>query len=69
MNGGEAEVRVSLPLAAVVELFVTDANGELQLPLFGGGNLPALTWVFQAATFDGVGYDLSNALEVEVGSF
>lgn len=58
-----------LPLAAVVELFVTDANGELQLPLFGGGNLPAFTWVFQAATFDGVSYDLSNALEVEVGSF
>ena len=59
----------ALPLSAVVELFVTDVNGELHLPVFGGGNLPTLTWVFQAATFDGVGYDLSNALEVQVGNF
>ena len=59
----------SLPLSAVVELFVTDANGELHLPVFGAGNLPTLTWVFQAATYDGVSYDLSNAVEVEIGSF
>jgi len=57
------------PLVAVVEFYVTDANGELHVPLVGGGNFPTSTWVFQAATFDGVNYDLSNALEVVVGAF
>ncbi len=57
------------PLAAVVTAFVTDASGELHLPLFGGGNLPTSTWVFQAAVYDGSAFDLSNALEVVVGSF
>ena len=57
------------PLVAVVETFVTDSAGELHVPLFGGGNLPTSTWVFQAATFDGSTFDLSNALEVVVGAF
>ncbi len=57
------------PLAALVDLFATDAQGELRLPVFGAGNLPVATWVFQAAVFDGTAYDLSNALEVRVGSF
>lgn len=57
------------PLVALVQGFVTDANGELHLPLFGGGNLPTSSWVFQAATFDGVAFDLSNGIEVTVGSF
>ncbi|MCB9877880.1 MAG: hypothetical protein H6835_09790 [Planctomycetes bacterium] len=57
------------PLVALVTFFTTDALGELHLPLWGGGNLPTLFWVFQAATFDGVNWDLSNALEVEVGGF
>ncbi|MEC8651257.1 MAG: di-heme oxidoredictase family protein [Planctomycetota bacterium] len=58
-----------LPLAAVVELFVTDNSGELHLPMLGGGNSPSWTWVFQAATYDGFGYDLSNGLEVVIGAF
>jgi hypothetical protein len=37
--------------------------------IYGGGNLPVSTWVFQAATYDGVTYDLSNALSVAVGAF
>lgn len=57
------------PLNALVQGFMTDAQGELRLPLFGGGLLPTSTWIFQAAAFDGVSFDLSNALEVEVGSF
>ena len=57
------------PLAALVQAFTTDSNGELHVPLYGGGNLPLSTWVFQAATFDGVSFDLSNALEVVVGAF
>ena len=57
------------PLAALVMQFSTDATGELHLPLQGGGGLPVSTWVFQAATFDGVQFDLSNALEVQVGGF
>ncbi|MFT4514834.1 MAG: CxxC motif-containing protein (DUF1111 family) [Planctomycetota bacterium] len=57
------------PLMALVQGFVTDSNGELRLPIYGGGLLPTSTWVFQAATFDGVAFDLSNALEVTVGSF
>jgi len=58
-----------VPLAALVQAFVTDAQGELHVPLSGGGNLPISTWVFQAAAFDGVSFDLSNALEVVVGAF
>ncbi|MFK7739148.1 MAG: di-heme oxidoredictase family protein [Planctomycetota bacterium] len=57
------------PLAAVIEGYTTDSLGELRLPLFGGGNVPVSTWVFQAATFDGTMFDLSNALEVRVGGF
>lgn len=57
------------PLAAVVEFYMTDASGELHVPLIGGGSFPTSTWVFQAATFDGVNFDLSNALEVVVGAF
>lgn len=57
------------PLVALVQGFVTDANGEMHVTLYGGGVLPASTWVFQAATFDGFNFDLSNALEVEVGGF
>lgn len=57
------------PLMALVQGFVMDGNGELHMPVFGGGNLPVSTWVFQAITFDGVNFDLSNALEVAVGSY
>ena len=57
------------PLAAVVQLFMTDAQGDLHVQLFGGGNLPIVNWVFQAATFDGSVFDLSNAIEVRVGGF
>ena len=57
------------PLAALVQAFSTDALGEFRRSLYGGGNLPTSTWVFQAATFDGVSFDLSNALEVVVGGF
>ncbi|HIE70904.1 MAG TPA: hypothetical protein EYP98_12435 [Planctomycetes bacterium] len=57
------------PLAGLIQLFSTDAQGELHVQLFGGNNAPSSTWVFQAATFDGVSFDLSNALEVIVGGF
>ena len=57
------------PLAGLIQLFSTDAQGELHVQLFGGNNAPPSTWVFQAATFDGVSFDLSNALEVIVGGF
>jgi hypothetical protein len=57
------------PLVALVQAYTTDAQGELHVPLYGGGNLPTSTWVFQAATFDGVSFDLSNAVEVVVGGF
>ena len=58
-----------LPLTGYVDAFVTNAAGELRLPFYGGGSAPASTWIFQAATFDGAAYDLSNALEVVVGAF
>ena len=57
------------PLVAVVQGFTTDAQGRFRITVFGGGNLPVLTWIFQAATFDGVSFDLSNALSVDVGTF
>lgn len=57
------------PLVALVQAFSTDANGELHLPLFGGGGTPSATWVFQAAVFDGTSFDLSNGLSVEVGGY
>ena len=57
------------PLAALVDIFATDANGRLRVPVFGGANAPTNTWIFQAATFDGTTFDLSNALSVVVGSF
>jgi len=57
------------PLVALVQFFTTDAQGELHVQLFGGSSAPVSTWVFQAATFDGSAYDLSNALEVVVGGF
>jgi CxxC motif-containing protein (DUF1111 family) len=64
------EILVPLePLVALVDLFVTDATGRLRVPMIGGGNLPVSTWVFQAATFDGVVFDLSNGLSVNVGAF
>ena len=46
-----------------------DSAGGLSLPLWGGSNAPSWTWIFQAATYDGTGYDLSNGLEVVIGSF
>lgn len=57
------------PLAALVDFFTTDANGRLLVTIQGGGNLPVSTWIFQAATYDGVAFDLSNALSVNVGAF
>jgi CxxC motif-containing protein (DUF1111 family) len=64
------EILVPLePLAALVEGFVLDGSGRLRVPVYGGGNLPQWTWVFQAATFTGSAFDLSNALSVVVGSW
>ncbi|MBZ0151179.1 MAG: hypothetical protein K8J09_06565 [Planctomycetes bacterium] len=57
------------PLVALVVGLVTDANGGLRVPIFGGGVLPTSDWVFQAATFDGVNFDLSNAVQLTVGGF
>lgn len=59
----------SLPLAALIDFLVTDANGRIRLPVYGGGNLPISSWVFQAAAFTGATWDFSNALQVNVGGF
>ncbi len=56
------------PLAALVMLFSSDPTGRLRLPLIGGPGAQ-FTWVFQAATFNGTEFDLSNALSVTVGAF
>ena len=65
-----AEILVPMmPLAALVDFLVTDANGRIRLPVLGGGNLPVSSWVFQAAAFDGVTWDFSNALQADVGGF
>jgi CxxC motif-containing protein (DUF1111 family) len=56
------------PLAALITFFSCDPSGRLRLPVFGGPGAQ-ITWTFQAATFDGVAFDLSNALSVTVGSF
>jgi hypothetical protein len=57
------------PLAAVVSFLTLDAAGRFRFPLPGGGNAPTLTWVFQGATFDGASWDLSNAIQVTMGSY
>ncbi len=57
------------PLAGLVDFFVLDNNGKLRVTIYGGGNLPISNWVFQAATFNGVAFDLSNALSASVGAF
>ena len=59
------------PLTFLVEGFMTDANGELFLPIWGGPNAPVTPWIFQAATYDmGAGFwDLSNGLQVSLGAF
>lgn len=56
------------PLAALVTLFSSDPNGVLRLPVIGGAGATS-TWTFQAATFTGTVFDLSNALSVTVGAF
>lgn len=66
------EILVPLePLAFLVEGFVTDGDGALTLPLWGGPNPPITPWIFQAATYDMTGdvWDLSNGLEVNIGAF
>ena len=57
------------PLAAVIDIFSTDAQGDLRVTLFGGSSAPVMNWIFQAATFNGTSFDLSNALSVDVGGF
>ncbi len=57
------------PLAALITFFTTDPAGRFQFPIQGGAGLPVSNWVFQAATFDGVAFDLSNGLSVTVGAF
>lgn len=58
-----------LPLVAVVDFLALDANGVLRVPVYGGGNLPVVSWVFQAVIWDGSAFDLSNALSVAVGAW
>src|SRR5262245_4814106 len=57
------------PLAALVTFFSFDSFGELRTVVLGTGNVPLTSWVFQAATFTGSAFDLSNALTVSVGTF
>jgi hypothetical protein len=57
------------PLAALVTFFNFDNNGDLRTVVHGTGTIPITSWVFQAATFTGSAFDLSNALTVSVGTF
>ena len=51
----------------VLDVFATDAAGELVLPVTGGGG-PPVTFYVQAVVPDGLGFEFSNALEVVRGT-
>lgn len=51
-----------------IDFLVTDPLGEIRFPLFGAGQQPTWTWVFQAGVFDGANWDASNAITVTTGS-
>lgn len=57
------------PFLFLVDFLVADPTGRLRIPLFGGGNVPTLTFIIQAASFNGANIDLSNALSMTVGMF
>lgn len=57
------------PFVFLVDFLVADSAGTLRIPLFGAGNVPTVTWVLQAATFNGIDIDLSNGVSMTVGSF
>ncbi len=57
------------PFLFLVDFLVSDATGGMQLPFFGTGNTPTLTFIIQAAAFNGANIDLSNALSMTVGPF
>jgi hypothetical protein len=58
-----------LPLHTLVTSLQLDANGRVRVPVVGAGNPPTQTWFFQGATFGPIGWDLSNAIQVTVGTF
>ncbi len=56
---------VPVPTLFILTVLVTDANGNIELGVTGGGSPAALLYV-QAIVLDG-GFDFSNALEVQAG--
>ncbi len=58
----------TMPFTALVSFLVTDNNGRIRLGLLGGGG-PNVTWIIQAAAFNGTEIDLSNAIQFTLGQF
>jgi len=62
-----AEILVpALPLWDLASLFTTDASGRADLTLTSGNSGSRTTFVVQVLMFDGVDWDLSNALEIDL---
>lgn len=62
-----AEILVpALPLWDLASLFTTDASGRADLTLASGSSGTRTTFVVQVLMFDGVDWDLSNAVEVDL---
>jgi len=57
---------VPVPTLFILDVLVTDGNGNVELGVIGGGS-PAATLYVQAIVLDG-GFDFSNALEVQAGN-
>ena len=55
------------PFLFLVDFLVADPAGELRVPLFGGSIGPTVTVVIQAAGFNGLNIDLSNAVAMTFG--
>ncbi len=55
------------PLLLLIEGFVTDASGTLQLPVTGGAG-PPIGLILQAVVPNGAVFEFSNALELMLGS-
>lgn len=58
-----------LPLQALVTSLQLDATGRVRATVLGGGSAPTQAWYFQGATFGPIGWDLSNAILVSMGSY
>jgi len=62
-----AEILVpALPLWDLASLFTTDAAGRAHLTLASGISGSRTTFVVQVLMFDGIDWDLSNAVEIDL---